>query len=134
MAYCRRVRYAVRSAVLPVIATAREEAGPYMASLSRRRDRGRSPNGVAARRRWAARASVGWRVTLTGTTRRAPSATMKHAWGGRKRRSVTGRQSPAQIAPAWWRRSVAQGCPVRRGGRASGRSRRTVDVATRMSR
>jgi len=40
---------------------------------------------------------------------------MTNAWSGRNPRSVTGRTSPAQISPAWWRRNVAQGWPASLG-------------------
>ena len=66
---------------------------------------------------WATQASVGWRVAPTCTTRRVASSTTKNANSGRKRRSVPGRKSQAQIAPAWWRRKVAHVCPRGRGGR-----------------
>ena len=48
------------------------------------------------------------------TTRREPSAITKNAYKGRKRRSLTGRKSQAQMSSAWLRRNVAQGWPVRR--------------------
>src|SRR4051794_27717301 len=103
---------------MPVAATTRAKVGPYLRSLSRMRNRGRSSNGVASRSCWATQASVGWRVTPTCTTRRDPSATTTKAWSGRKSRSVTGRKSQAQVSVAWLRRKVAHVWPARRGGRA----------------
>ena len=41
------------------------KCAPYFASLSRSRNRGRTPSGVASRSCWVTHASVGWRVTPT---------------------------------------------------------------------
>src|SRR4051812_12227960 len=48
----------------------RAKAGPYLPSLSRMRNLGAFPKGVASRSCWVTQASVGWRVTPTCTTRR----------------------------------------------------------------
>jgi hypothetical protein len=95
------------------------KADPYLPSLSRMRQRGRWSNGVTSRSCWATQPPVGWRVTTTCTTRREPSATTTEAWSGRKKRSVTGKESQAQISPAWRRRKVDQDCPACRGGRTA---------------
>jgi len=86
---------------------------------------------LAARRCRATRASVGWRVTPTCTTRRAPSAITKQAHNGRQARSVTGRKSQARIVAAWLRRKVDQAGPRGRGVPAQRRAVCIVRFATR---
>ena len=100
---------------MPLASATRAKVYPYLPSLSRMRERGRWSNGVASRNCWATRASVGWRVAPTWTTRRAVSAMMKQVHSGRKRRSVTGRKSQAQMSGAWFFRKVAYACPRGRG-------------------
>jgi hypothetical protein len=57
-------------------------------------------------------------VTPTWMTLRECKSRMKKANSERKKRSVTCKQSHAQMSLAWFRRKVAQFCPARRGERA----------------
>ncbi len=117
IAFARGARIGVRSTSMPLPVATAAKCPPYFASLSRIRNLGASPNGVASRSCWAAHASVGDRMTPTCTLRREPSSVMKNANSGRNKASWSCRKSQAQLSLAWVRRNVAQVYPWGRGGR-----------------
>ncbi len=60
-----RVRYGVRSTLMPLVVATRAKFGPNLRSVSRSRYRGLSPYGVASRNCCATQGSMGDRVTFT---------------------------------------------------------------------
>jgi hypothetical protein len=60
-----RVRYGVRSTLMPLVVATRAKLGSHLRSLSRIRYLGPSPNGVASLNCCATQGSVGARVTFT---------------------------------------------------------------------
>ena len=86
---------------MPLVVATRAKQGPNLLSLSRIRYFGACPYGVASRSCCATQASVGDRVTPTWITFRDFSSMRKNAKSGRKNRSVTWRESHAQICAAW---------------------------------
>jgi hypothetical protein len=72
MAFALGALYDVFSTSIPAATRSKEE--PYLRSLSRIRNRGPSPNGVASRSCCATHRSVGFLVTPKCTTRREPNS------------------------------------------------------------
>jgi hypothetical protein len=100
LAVARGAWTGVRSSAIWLVAATRANWTPSFLSVSRKKERGLSPHGVASRRCCAIQASVGWRVTPAWTTRREPRSMMKNATSCRKHPSMIGRQSHAQISCA----------------------------------
>jgi hypothetical protein len=103
---------------MPELLATRAKRGPNRIALSRIRNLGASPKGVASRNYWATQASVGWRVTPTGMTFRVFSSMMKKAKSERKKRSATDKKSQAQTSSAWLCRKVDRRLS-RKDGRAA---------------
>ena len=87
-----RVRYGVRSTLMPLVVATCAKLCPNLLSLSRSRYFGLCPYGVASRSCCATQGSVGERVTFTWITFRDCNSMMKNAKNGRKKRSVTWRR------------------------------------------
>jgi hypothetical protein len=100
LAFACGVRYGVRSTLMLLVAATRARFGPNLRSLSRIRYVGVCPYAVASRNCCAIQGSVGARVTCTWMTFRDCSSMMKNAKSGRKKRSVTCKQSQAHISAA----------------------------------
>src|SRR5260221_3775214 len=97
-----------------LVCATRAKLTPNLSSLSRMRYFGLTPKAVASRSCCAVQASVGDRVTPTWITLRECSSMLKKANSERKKRSVTGRKSQAQICSACVRKKVFQFCPCGR--------------------
>jgi len=95
-----RVRYGVRSTLMPLVVATRAKFGPNFRSLSRIRYFGVCPYGVASRSCCATQRSVGERVTFTWMTFRDFRSMMKKAKSERKKRSVTCKKSQAHTSDA----------------------------------
>ncbi len=85
--------------MLLVVAT-RAKCCPNVRSLSRIRQVGVCPYGVASRSCCATQGSVGGRVTFTWITFRDCRRVLKKAKSGRKKRSVTCKKSQAHTPAA----------------------------------
>ncbi len=95
-----RVRYGVRSTLMPLVVATRAKCDANFLSFSRIRYVGVCPEGVASRNCCATQASVVERVTFTWMTFRDFSSTRKKAKSGRKKRSATWKKSQAQTSAA----------------------------------
>src|SRR5260221_7221821 len=94
-----------------LVCATRAKLTPNLSSLSRMRYFGLTPKAVASRSCCAVHASVGDRVTPTWITLRECSSMMKKANSERKKRSMTGRKSHAQICWACVCKNVLHLCP-----------------------
>jgi hypothetical protein len=95
-----RVRYGVRSTLIPLVVATRAKFEPNFLSLSRISYLGVCPYGVASRNCCATQGSVGVRVTFIWMTFRDFSSMRKKAKSERKKRSVTCKKSQAHTSVA----------------------------------